>query len=53
MYNEDESFEWDQAKALANSRKHRVQFTEARDVLYDEMAITMRDDASRRSKNAT
>ena len=32
-------FEWDASKATANLRKHRVSFTEAKSVFYDEFAV--------------
>jgi uncharacterized DUF497 family protein len=34
-----ERFEWDDAKAASNLRKHRVAFTEAASVFEDEFAI--------------
>lgn len=37
-------FEWDQAKARANLRKHGVSFEEAQSVFYDEFAIQFYDD---------
>ncbi len=36
-------FEWDDAKAEANKRKHRVSFTEAATVLADSLAWTFPD----------
>jgi uncharacterized DUF497 family protein len=36
--------EWDSFKAVANLKKHRIDFADAATVLYDEMAITMLDD---------
>lgn len=38
------AFEWDPNKALANVRKHGVQFTESCGVFDDEFAITVRED---------
>lgn len=39
------SFEWDDAKALANERKHGVTFEEASTVFYDPHALVIPDDA--------
>ena len=39
-------FEWDPLKALANLRKHGVDFADAGMVLYDEQAITIQDASS-------
>ena len=36
-------FEWDQAKANSNKKKHRVGFEEARSVFYDEFAVQFYD----------
>ena len=36
-------FEWDQAKAAANLRKHGVSFEEAVSALKDDLAATARD----------
>jgi len=36
-------FEWDERKAVANKRKHRVSFHEAATVFGDPMAITFLD----------
>lgn len=38
------SFEWDPAKALANARKHGVEFADAVAALEDEDAITVPDE---------
>lgn len=38
-------FEWDEAKAEANLRKHRVSFSEASSVFEDEDALLMADPA--------
>ena len=38
-------FEWDNRKAKANLRKHRVQFTEAASVFSDPLARIFPDDA--------
>jgi uncharacterized DUF497 family protein len=37
------TFEWDEAKAKANVRKHRITFEEARTVFYDPLSITIPD----------
>ncbi len=37
-------FEWDHHKAVANLRKHRIDFADAATVLHDERALTVRDD---------
>jgi hypothetical protein len=39
-------FEWDPLKALANLRKHGVDFANSGLVLYDERAITIQDASS-------
>ena len=39
-------FEWDPQKATANLAKHGVDFSDAVEVLFDEMAITIPDDDS-------
>lgn len=39
------TFEWDEAKAAANLRKHKVSFEEAQTVFFDELAIQYFDDA--------
>jgi len=36
-------FEWDNEKAAANLRKHRVSFEEASSVFGDPLAVTFRD----------
>jgi uncharacterized DUF497 family protein len=36
--------EWDPRKAAGNLKKHSVDFADAATVLYDERAITIRDD---------
>ncbi len=38
------SFEWDPVKAMANRRKHGVDFADAATVLEDDLALTIRDD---------
>lgn len=38
------AFEWNQAKARVNLRKHGVSFTEAQSVFYDESAIQYYDE---------
>jgi uncharacterized protein len=36
-------FAWSAAKAAANTRKHRVSFSEAQTVFYDEEALLLND----------
>lgn len=36
-------FEWDERKALANARKHRITFDEAQTVFYDDGALLYDD----------
>jgi uncharacterized DUF497 family protein len=43
--------EWDPRKAAANVKKHGVDFADAATALYDERAITIRDDDE--EENAT
>lgn len=40
------SFEWDEAKAKSNLKKHGISFEEAQTVFFDEYAIQFYDDAS-------
>ena len=35
------NFEWDEAKATANSRKHKVTFEEASTIFADELSLTV------------
>lgn len=37
-------FEWDSAKAAANTRKHGVSFEEAQSVFFDEFAVQFFDE---------
>jgi hypothetical protein len=37
-------FEWDSAKAAANTRRHGVSFEEAQSVFYDEFAVQFFDE---------
>ena len=37
-------FEWDEHKALANMRKHDVEFSEAKTVFNDPLLLSYRDD---------
>lgn len=37
-------FEWDERKAGANLRKHRVDFADAVTLLHDDQAVTVGDD---------
>lgn len=41
------TFEWDEAKARSNRRKHRVSFEEAATVFMDPLAQVFDDDGSR------
>ena len=36
-------FEWDSRKAVANLRKHGIDFADAATVLHDELAVTVPD----------
>ena len=36
-------FEWDPAKAAANTRKHRVSFDEAASIFFDPLSVTIPD----------
>ncbi|MFT4195881.1 BrnT family toxin [Ottowia sp.] len=38
------NFEWDPSKAIANAKKHKVSFEEAKTVFYDEFAIQFFDE---------
>jgi uncharacterized DUF497 family protein len=38
------TFEWDDAKAAANLKKHRVSFDEAKSIFFDELAVQFFDD---------
>jgi hypothetical protein len=40
------AFEWDEAKARTNYRKHRVHFADAVAVFEDDAAVTISDDDS-------
>ena len=49
-------FEWDPRKAVANRRKHGIDFADAATVLHDELAVTVFDDdfaATRRFRAKT
>jgi hypothetical protein len=39
-------FDWDQAKAKSNLKKHGVSFEEAQSVFYDDFAVQFFDDGS-------
>ncbi len=41
---ESDLFEWDDAKAIANLRKHGIDFEEAKTVFEDPFAITIPDE---------
>lgn len=45
--------EWDPRKATANLKKHGVDFADAATVLYDDRAITIRDDESGEERYVT
>ena len=49
-YNATVEYEWDEEKAAANLRKHRVDFADAALVLEDDLASTMRDLYSEREE---
>ena len=38
------NFEWDEAKAVANLKKHQVSFDEAKSVFFDEFGVQFFDD---------
>ncbi len=40
------NFEWDEAKAKSNLKKHGISFEEAKSVFFDEYAIQFYDDES-------
>ena len=42
-YNSEVQFEWDPKKERSNRKKHRVSFTEARTVFYDDNARIIDD----------
>lgn len=37
-------FEWDEAKAVANLKKHQVSFDEAKSIFFDEFGVQFFDD---------
>jgi uncharacterized DUF497 family protein len=39
------NFEWDQAKAKSNLKKHGISFEEARSAFYDDLAIQFYDES--------
>lgn len=45
--------QWDARKAAANLKKHGVDFADAATVLYDEQAITVRDDEAGEERYVT
>ena len=45
------TFEWDQAKAASNQKKHGVSFEEARSVFYDEFAAQFFDNENSGSED--
>ena len=44
-------FEWDEAKASSNLKKHGISFTEAQSVFYDEYAVQFFDEESSESED--
>ena len=38
------NFEWDEAKAVANLKKHQVSFDEAKSIFFDEFGVQFFDD---------
>ena len=38
------AFEWDEAKAAANLKKHQVSFEEAKSIFFDEFGVQFFDD---------
>jgi uncharacterized DUF497 family protein len=45
--------EWDPAKAKANRRKHDIDFADAAAVLFDELALTIKDAESEQERYIT
>ena len=45
------TFDWDQAKAASNQKKHGVSFEEARSIFYDEFAVQFFDDENSGSED--
>ena len=45
--------DWDPRKAVANLKKHGVDFADAATVLHDEQAITLREDEENEERYAT
>ena len=52
-YSSSMDFEWDPRKAGSNLRKHGIDFADAVDVLYDELAVTIRDPYSEEERFVT
>lgn len=46
-------FEWDCHKAASNLKKHGVDFADAATVLYDELAMSIRDDSTEEERFVT
>jgi uncharacterized DUF497 family protein len=46
-------FEWDPKKAVANLRKHGVDFADASGVLFDDFALTIPDEHSEEERFVT
>jgi uncharacterized DUF497 family protein len=45
--------EWDSRKAAANLKKHGIDFADAATVLYDDRAVTIRDDEAGEERYVT
>jgi hypothetical protein len=45
--------EWDEGKAETNRRKHGIDFVDAADVLYDELAKTIREEVDTETRVVT
>lgn len=45
--------EWDRRKAASNRRKHGVDFADAVTVLYDALALTIKDDTAEEERFIT
>jgi uncharacterized DUF497 family protein len=50
MYNKDMDVTWDPKKADTNFRKHKIRFSDAETVLFDPMALTIKDQAVNQEK---
>ena len=45
-YHSSVDFEWDPRKAAANLRRHGIDFADAALVLYDDFALTVKDEGA-------